>query len=423
MAKIDLGGLKTSVIGHHFMPRRDPDVLEMRSGGGCISVFGLPFLLAGLFLLQIPWGLVPVENSDSLPWYFFILFGGVFTAVGAFLVFGRSGLILDRRIKTVLRWKGLLIPMKREEQPLDRVGRVVILQDSGDSDSGPSYPVRLEGDRLKTVNIFSPSDYQEARRVAEALARFLSRPVEDFSSGVKVVREPDRLDESLRERILRTKEDTSHLPPAPFPMRMKITETAEGLILDIPGQGITGSHWVQTGIVLIFVGFVIYFFSGFLRLPAPSFIRYLFGGFLLIFFILVPLLAALRYMHREAKHSTRVTVTPAFLRVEERAGRRSKTMEIPADELEELDLSTGKDRQNSTRTQDRFPKLNLPETGVPRLPDGRPMPRILVSLMRLAKSPGIIARSDTASVPFGTGLSEEELKYLHALIQKVLSRR
>jgi hypothetical protein len=51
------------------------------------------------------------------------------------------------------------------------------------------------------------------------------------------------------------------------------------------------------------------------------------------------------------------------------------------------------------------------------------MARILVSLMRFARPPGIIARSDTASVPFGAGLPEEELKYLHALIQKVLSRR
>jgi len=42
MARIDRGSLKSSVIGHHFLPRRDPEVIEMRSGGGCISVFGLP---------------------------------------------------------------------------------------------------------------------------------------------------------------------------------------------------------------------------------------------------------------------------------------------------------------------------------------------------------------------------------------------
>jgi len=423
MAKIDLGGLKTSVIGHHFLPRRDPDVLEMRNGGGCISVFGAPFLLAGLFMLQIPLGLVPVENSDSLPWYLFILFGGVFTAVGGSLVFGRSGLILDRRRKLIVQWRGLMVPMERKEQVLDEVKRIVIQQDSGDSDSGPSYPVKLEGDRLKAVNIVSPPDYQEARRVAEELARFLSRPVEDSSSGVKVVREPDRLDESLGERILRTREDTFHLPPAPFPMRTKITETAEGLMLEIPGRGITGSHWLQTGIVLVFVGVVVYFFSGFLRLPAPPFIRYLFGGFLVIFFILGPLLAALRYMKREARRSTRITVTPGLLRVEERGGRKTQITEIPGDELEELDLLTGKGIQNSIRMPDQSPRLDLPETGLPRLPDGRPIPKILVSLMRLANSPGMIARSDAASVQFGSGLPEEELRYIHARIRKVLTSR
>lgn len=250
MARIDRGSLKSSAIGHHFLPRRDPQVMKMRSGGGCISVFGLPFLLAGLFIIQIPLGLVPVENSGSLPSFFFFLFGGVFVAVGAFLVFGRSGLILDRRRKLLIQWKDLLVAMKKEEQFLEDVKRVVIHQDSGDSDSGPSYPVKLEGNNLKAVNIFSPSDYQEARHVAEELARFLSRPVEDFSTGVKVVREPDKLDESLQERIQRTKEDTPFLPAAPFQMKTKITETAGGLTLEIPPGGITVSHWAQMGIGL-----------------------------------------------------------------------------------------------------------------------------------------------------------------------------
>jgi hypothetical protein len=396
--------------------------MEMRSGGGCISVFGLPFLLAGLFIIQIPLGLVPVENSDSLPWFFFFVFGGVFVAVGIFLVFGRSGIILDRRRKLLIRWKGLLVAMKKEEQFLEDVKRVVIHQDSGDSDAGPSYPVKLEGNNLKGVDIFSPPDYREARRVAEELARFLSRPVEDFSSGVKVMREPDKLDESLRERIQRTKEDTSLLPAVPFQMKTKITETAEGLTLEIPRGGITVSHWVQMGIGLVFFGIMLYFFSGFLKLPAPPVIRYLFGGFLLIFFILGPLLAALRYMHRKARSSTRVTVTPAFFRVEERAGRKSKVTEIPADDLEELDLPTERDRNNSIQIPDKFPKYDLPESGVPRLPDGRPMPKILLSLKKLAMSPGIIARSDSAWVQFGSGLPEDELKYLHALIKKNLAR-
>ena len=423
MARIDRGSLKSSVIGYHFLPRRDPEVIEMRSGGGCISVFGLPFLLAGLFIMQIPLGLVPVGNSDSLPWFFFPLFGGVFVAVGVFLVFGRSGLILDRRQKRIIQWRGLLVPMERKEQLLDEVKKIVVEHDSGDSDSGVSYPVKLEGDRLNTVRIFAPSDYQEARLAAEELARFLSRPVEDFSAGLRIVRDPDKLDESLRERIRRTKEDTGYQPVPPLPMKTQVQETTEGLILEIPGPGITIVHWIQMGMVFVFVGFALYFFLGFWRLPSPPFVRALFGGFLLVFLILGPLLGVLWHVRREARKLTVVTVSRAFLRVEERSGRKSRITEIPADELEELVLPTGKDVTGSLRIADKFSIHDLPESGVPRLPDGRPMPKILVTLMKLAKSPGMTARSDTTSVQLGSGLPEDELKYLHALIKKILTRR
>jgi len=177
------------------------------------------------------------------------------------------------------------------------------------------------------------------------------------------------------------------------------------------------------GFVVALVGFWGGFCYWVLKFPAPPIIRYLVGGFLLIFFILGPILTALRYLRRDARSSTRITVTPVLLRVEELAGRKSQTTEIPADELEELDLPTIKEIQSSIRMPDKFPKLDLPESGIPRLPDGRPIPKILVSLMRLFKSPGIIARSDSASVQFGSGLPEEELRYLHALVKKVLTRR
>ena len=32
----------------------DPDILEFRGGGGCLALFGTPFLLAGLFVMSIP---------------------------------------------------------------------------------------------------------------------------------------------------------------------------------------------------------------------------------------------------------------------------------------------------------------------------------------------------------------------------------
>lgn len=421
MGKIKGDELKFSAAGYRFLPMRDPEVLETRTGGGCLSVFGLPFLLAGLFVMQIPLGLIPVENAEALPWFFFIPFGGIFAAVGSCLVFGRSGLILDKRRGLVIQWQGLIVPMKRKEQILDNMKRVSIHKDTGDRDSATSYPVKLEGDTVKALTLFSPTDYQEARQAAEELARFLSRPVVDFSSGAKVVRAPDRLDESFQERVHRTKEDTSHLPDPPHNMKTRIQETASGVVLEIPGQGVTLSHWVQFGLVLCFVGGVLHFFVPFLKFPAPPGVRYFFLGFFLIFFVLGPLGAILRHMYKDSKRSTLVTVNRGFLRVEERAGRKNKLTEIPADKLEELELPAIKTITQTIQLPDKYPKYNLPDTGTPRLPDGRPMPRILVSLMKLIKSPGITARSDAAWVQFGSGLSEGELKYLHALIKKILT--
>src|SRR5512137_2953520 len=95
---------------------RDSGTLEIRSGGGCLLIFGLPFLLAGLFVMQIPLGIIPMECSPGLlPSVFVVLFGSVFAVVGAGLVFGRSGIILDRGRGRITQWYGLLVPMKRTE--------------------------------------------------------------------------------------------------------------------------------------------------------------------------------------------------------------------------------------------------------------------------------------------------------------------
>ena len=61
------------------------------------------------------------------------------------------------------------------------------------------------------------------------------------------------------------------------------------------------------------------------------------------------------------------------------------------------------------------------DTGTPHLPNGWPVPKIILALMRMVPSQGITARSDRAAVTFGKGLPEDELAYLHALIRKTLT--
>jgi hypothetical protein len=55
------------------------------------------------------------------------------------------------------------------------------------------------------------------------------------------------------------------------------------------------------------------------------------------------------------------------------------------------------------------------------MPDGRPMPRFLLALMKMAGSRGIIARSDNVDVEFARGLDDAEVAWLFALIKKTIS--
>jgi hypothetical protein len=55
------------------------------------------------------------------------------------------------------------------------------------------------------------------------------------------------------------------------------------------------------------------------------------------------------------------------------------------------------------------------------MPDGRPVPKFLISALRRAGSPGITARSDKYTVTFGTGLPDDEVAYLYGLIRKIIA--
>jgi hypothetical protein len=65
-------------------------------------------------------------------------------------------------------------------------------------------------------------------------------------------------------------------------------------------------------------------------------------------------------------------------------------------------------------------KVPLGDTGTPRMPDGRPVPRFLLSLMKIVGSKGIIARSDKTMSEFAGGLDEAEVAWIFALIRKTI---
>lgn len=403
---------------------RDAGTLEIRSGGGCLALFGLPFLLAGLFIMLVPSGLIPFEERPEGPLVsvLIVLFGSVFTIVGAALVFGRAGIVLDRGRGRITQWYGLLVPMKRVETMLDAVRQVEMDFSRGDSDSADTWPVKLSGEGIpKPIAVAQPTDFAEARQMAEELARFLQKPLVDSSTGEKVTRDPEHLDESWRERARRTGEAASPLPPQPPGMRARVERTAEGYIFHIPGPPLAWYHFIPVLFPVFFAGFVAWFFlPALLGLPMPDWIRYFFLGFIGLFFIAGPVVSALLTLLRLKNQFERVTVTKAILRVEALKRGKRTVAEVPVDELEDLVSPTARSLMDSLEVKG-MKKVPLGNTGTPRMPDGRPVPRFLLSLMKMSGSRGIVARSDRAVVEFAAGLDEAETAYLFALTRKTIA--
>jgi hypothetical protein len=115
-----------------------PDRLKIREGGGWISVFGLPFFSAGIFMLLAVTAIIPVSNSgDMPPWGWFALTGmGPGVHRGRCRVRIRSSLTtLDVTRRLVIKQWGLLIPLRERTYPLNAYSAVTLGFVRGDSDT------------------------------------------------------------------------------------------------------------------------------------------------------------------------------------------------------------------------------------------------------------------------------------------------
>lgn len=407
----------------------DPDIWQATSGGHILVVlFGLPFFLTGLLILSAFTGLGPLAKSAP-PWYVLVPFGSVFAAIGLGLIMGRSGIVIDRRRKRIIKWYGLLVPMKRNEYVLDFYGRLSISKEirSGDKSTTVVYPLRLEGNG-QTEDIFfeEPSEYQAARAMAESLAQFLGVPVADRSSGKEITREPDRLNESVRERAQRTGEGISEAA-MPQEMRSTVREETDSLFIEIPPVGFTGIQILPLFMSLIFMAFLLLFFvKPLMNTHIPGPMQAVFKACIGLAFVLLPVLFAVSRVRRQARGRCTVVVSSDFLTVE--SGK--KVIRIPADELEELQLAESALPSGITKTpDDRFAidrsfqrrgsnHWSTSMTEASRATPAGPVLSSLISMViRTAPGPCILARSDKVSVRFGRGLSKEELRYLYTRIK------
>ena len=124
-----------------------PGRIQIREGGGCMALFGLPFLGAGILVTLVGLRILPIANApgdSAFVWPVLGLMGVAFTLVGGSLVFGRSWTTLDSTQRIVSKEWGLLVPMRAQTHRLDDYTAVILGFQEGDSDTADRFPVDLK---------------------------------------------------------------------------------------------------------------------------------------------------------------------------------------------------------------------------------------------------------------------------------------
>jgi hypothetical protein len=396
-----------------------PDQLQVRKGGGCGALFGLPFFGAGLLVLLLGARVIPVDNADEVPvwgWTLMLLMGLVFAAVGCGLALGRRWFTLDLGRGSVLDQWGLLVPMRQQEHSLHDYGAVVIQFDAGDSDTADRYPVvlRATGDG-SDLELSTSTEYGESRRQAAFVAQFLKYPLVDATTGHELVTEPGQHDETLQER-LRSGDDEYESIARPFEMRSQVDESSGVVQIVIPSPGLRAPAIIGVIIPVAVLIFVLPDLAGFFRdTETPQFIGLLFLGFIGLFFVLFPLLGVVNSLVLARRGGTVVSASAMGIDIEERGIWRSKVTSISATDILDIDYATVGTVLDSAEQAGAQELTQLRRSGA--------IPRWLTALGSLVPSKGITVKCTSGLFTFGAGLPDEEVRYLHSIVKRALGGR
>ncbi len=358
--------------------------VEIRWGGGWRSLWGVPILVAGYFFVS--W----LAQIGGLATCLAIFFGILFVALAGKILFGRAGWEIDANSRTYRRWSGLL-PLTRETTgSLDEFHRVAIDRELRTYRSRQGrktcvvYPIRLVG-RMKRLDIEEFSYRSEAREEATRMAKALGLSLADRTGPEEIVHGAAHLGESLRQRRRRTGEGPVDIPEVFRGMRTEVRTEGDQTVLEIPPAGVISRALGCILFAFFFAAFpYVFFFDPLLHAVRKGLLGWSRFGFLCVY-TLVPLSLGVGMLLQSIRRRYTVRVSPDRLDVTTRGVFLSRTLEIPADELVELRITTSEDDQDAwCETQ-------------------------------------IVARSDRTTAKFGGHLSMEEKLWIKTVLEHVLT--
>ena len=374
-----------------------------------MALFGVPFFLAGLFLIASVTGVIHVNNQPG-GWGFLmlVLMSVAFTAAGGVLVFGRRWLTLDAASRSLIKQQGLLVPMNHEQRPLGEFNSVVIALET-DSDSADKYPIRLRASTGKDLVVCSSIKYEESLQRAEFLARFLQLPLTDTITDHETVASPQHIGETLQQR-LRSGALKAGNPARPAPMRCEVREELGQTTVVIPGGKSRAAalvFLVLPIVLIVFLGGLGRFFT---RTQTPLPVQFVFMGFLVLILGVAPLVAALNTGMSAIRSGTTLTVSSSGLLIERRGAWSTKAEYFAAEDIFDLDESTFQGTLESTRRTHPEASAN-PVVNSP----------VFTWLASKLPTKGLIVKSRRGLVTFGEGLPREELEFLKAALLRGLT--
>ena len=386
-----------------------------------MAAFGLPFFAAGIFVILTVSGVIPVSNASDMPrwgWLAMAAMGLVFTGVGGTLVFGRAWTTLDVTRHLVIKQWGLLIPLRERTYPLTGHSAVTLGFVRGDSDTADTFPVGLKAEHGSSLPLCSFTTYADSRACAIAVARHLHLEIEDSTSDHRVRVTPADAERSFRERAIEFGPEAAVAQPAN--LRSTVTREPDGLRIDIPYPP-TSPIGVFFGFVPLIIPIIVvpWMMNFFRHTNTPDAIGWVFVGFMIIFFGLLPGMTVVNALRRSRRGGTIVSVSPRGIQIQERGAWRTRsTASIDASDILDLDFSTRDSAAASARVAAE--EQAMESTGLDPAAVGQRSERLLTWLSQFAKGHGVTVKTRSGLTSFGAGLEDDEIRYLHDLVRRAI---
>jgi hypothetical protein len=401
-----------------------PGRIRLREGGGCMALFGLPFLCAGIFVSLAAAGVVRIENArDASPatWPLLALLGTAFTVVGSALVFGRSWITLDATRGVVEKQWGLLVPMRSRTYQAGEYSTVTLAFEAGDSDTADKFPVSLHARTGASLPLCSSTQYPEARAWASVIARHLRLEIEDATTD-HPSRVPAGAEElPIRER-LRTEGAEQLVAERPAAARSEVTTENGVTTLVIPSPRFHPAQFALMALPAVVPLVVFNPLAQFFRqTKTPDPIGRIFLGFLLFMFIGLPWTIALNAFVRSRRGRTIVTISGSGVRVQERgAWFITTTASHQLADIIDLDYSTAESSAGAARRHAEQSVIQSRGAAPAGPVMGPNTERILTAIGRFAKGRGVTLKTMHGLTSFGQGQSDAEIVYLYSVVRRAL---